>query len=95
VQVTYRGVDATGNVLAANITVDLVVEPLLEMDETAVPIDQALGESALSLGLDNFGVAGQGRPNLIWMAWASTRAGTPDIYIQTYGPRYAPLVPGN
>lgn len=95
VQVTYRGVDATGNVLAANITVDLVVEPLLEMDETAVPIDQALGESALSLGLDNFGAVGQGRPNLIWMAWASTRAGTPDIYIQTYGPRYAPLVPGN
>lgn len=93
--IRYNPIDSsTGAPLAA---VDEIhtVSWVNEMNETLVPIEQAVNESGLFAFPDPFDAAAFQRPNLVWMFWSSTRGGAPDIYFQTVAPRFAPQVRGN
>lgn len=96
VRVTYTGVDANGNPLPP-IVYEAVVDPLFEINEEAVPIEQAGNESGMSLALDPLSSAFNRvdfrRPPLYWMFWTSTRAGAPDVFFQTVAPRFTPKTP--
>ncbi len=93
VSIAFQGATEDGvpvNVPAATYTVGLVPE----QEEFPVPIAQPVNESSPFLSLDPFdpaGAIGSRRPGLIWMVWTSTRAGVPDIYLQTLAPRFAPI----
>jgi hypothetical protein len=75
-------------------TVGLIDESV----ESVVPIEQAVNESGLSMFLDPFDPNSSDvrlrRPTMLWMVWSSTRAGSPDLYLQTYAPRLAPAGSG-
>lgn len=95
VNVSYTSVDETtgapGPILAADYTVALIGERA----EAPVPIEQAVNETQLFSFLDMVEPsalsASQRRPGLIWMVFTSTRAGGPDVYIQTIAPRLTPV----
>ncbi|CAN5690056.1 hypothetical protein BH11ARM2_BH11ARM2_10130 [soil metagenome] len=66
-----------------------------ETREAQIPIEQAVNETGLTLTLDPFdpistSVADR-RPSLMWLFWTSTRAGSPDLFFQSYAPRIAPI----
>lgn len=97
ITVTYRGVDESGAPYPNPIQVQSTVGLLGETAEAAIPIEQASNETAVSLALDPqnnpFNRFDYRRPGLIWMFWTSTRAGAPDLYMQTIAPRFTPLPP--
>jgi hypothetical protein len=102
VSITFTGVNtATGGyynpitVSGANVTW------IGEEGESPVLIDNAVNEANLCTFLDPFTFSGTGqlgppmtpgRPALFWMFYTSTRAGSPDIFMQTIAPRFAPFV---
>jgi hypothetical protein len=102
VTVTFNGVDqSTGQPtgIGGNANTPFVIQArvslVTEMDETPVPIEQAVNESNMYAFPDPFDNPAFPRPNLVWMFWSSTRGGSPDLYFQTVAPRFAPQVSGN
>lgn len=99
ITINYRGVDENGVPYPNPIQFQATVGLLAEMAETAVPIEQAANETAVSLALDPqnnpFNRFDYRRPGLIWMFWTSTRSGAPDLYFQTLAPRFTPLPPNH
>jgi hypothetical protein len=93
VTITYTGTNAAnGAPQTAPTTLSSPVSMVLEQGEAPILIDQAVNESNLSAFLDPFDYANSGRPSLFWLFYTSTRAGAPDIYMQTIAPRFAPFV---
>lgn len=95
--ITFTGVDpATGVADAVQSSINLPVTLIVEREESPIPIEQASNETNVAAFLDPFdGQAPiQRRPGLIWLFWASTRAGNPDIYFQTIAPRFTPVIGG-
>lgn len=96
VTVTYTGVDGNGNQLPAQ-AVTAVVSLITERNEEALPIEQVGNESDVFIAREPIGdawnAAGYRRPNLYWLMWTSTRAGTQDVFFQTIAPRFAPQPP--
>jgi hypothetical protein len=90
VRITYTGLDEAGNVLT-NQQVEAFITLVGERAEEAIPIEQAVNESALSAFLDPFTFANDRRPPLVWLFWTSTRAGNPDLYFQTIAPQWSPV----
>jgi hypothetical protein len=96
VTVTYVPVDeSTGNALpAVQFTANVTMIP--ERAEAPIAIEQAVNESQLFSFIDPIEWTDPShpprdrRPGLIWMVYTSTRAGGPDIYIQTIAPRFTP-----
>lgn len=87
VSVTFTGIDANGQpfaVPAASYTVGLVTERA----EAPLPIEQAVNEGSLTAFLDP--MPGP-RAGLVWVAFSSTRSGSPDLYLQGYAPRFSPV----
>ncbi|MBX3097023.1 MAG: hypothetical protein KF812_09190, partial [Fimbriimonadaceae bacterium] len=99
VRVTYQGVDASGNAIPGTINYEEVVSPVIEQVESPISIDQVGNETSLTLALDPLGGSWNSlvnrRPGLLWMFWASTRSGNPDVYFQTLAPRFSPRPAGN
>lgn len=95
VSITYNGVDegTGGPILVNNPAGGYNVGLIVERSEGAVPINQAVNESAMSPFLDPFDNNPR-RPGLIWMYYVSTRAGEPDLYFQTMAPRFTPTFNG-
>jgi len=104
VRIIYTGVDGNGNtipniVVGNSATTVPTVTLITERTEEAVPIEQAANESDLTMALDPYNIAfnpldpSRRRPPLLWMFWASARAGVPDVYFQTIAPRWAPQPP--
>ncbi len=97
VRITYRGVNENGQPIAAPITYEAKVDPLVELSEEAVPIEQAGNESGLSIAMDPlsapFNRQDFRRPSLYWLFWTSTRTGVPDVFFQTVAPRFTPRPP--
>jgi hypothetical protein len=96
VRITYRGVDENGTVLPQQVY-EAVVNPLVELREEAVPIEQAGNESSMSVALDPLSAAfnrqDYRRPPVYWLFWTSTRTGPADVYFQTIAPRFTPRPP--
>jgi hypothetical protein len=96
VRVTYNGVNENGQSVGS-ITYEAKVDPLVELAEEAVPIEQAGNESGLSLAMDPLSAAFNRqdfrRPSLYWLFWTSTRTGVPDVFFQTVAPRFTPRPP--
>lgn len=104
VQITYDAVDENGNYIG-QVTDGLVDYPMTvrlmtELDEQALPIEQVGNESALSIALDplngtfnNVDPQSGRRPGLLWLFWASSRTGNPDVYFETIAPRFSPRRP--
>ena len=94
VNIAYTGVDqATGQAVAVP-AADYRIGLVTERAEAPVAIEQAVNETQLWTSLDMYDPApstGQFIPKLIWMFWASTRGGTPDLFFQTIAPRFTPL----
>ena len=100
VTVTYTGVDeATGNPIPGLVE-ELPVALIGEQSETPILIEQAVNEDQLFSFIDLVSSPSapsniqDRRPNLVWMVYTSTRAGGPDIYIQTIAPRFTPVATG-
>jgi hypothetical protein len=100
VTIQYTGVDeSTGNpVVEPQFSAGVSLIP--EKTEAPVLIDQAINETNLFTFLDwvtypfsttSPNPAAPPRPALFWMFYTSTRAGVPDIYMQTIAPRFAPI----
>jgi hypothetical protein len=91
VTVTFQAInDATGAPI--NVQNVLRVELITERNEAPVAIEQAVNETQMFSFIDPFddvNAAGR-RPGLIWMFWTSTRAGGPDVYMQTIAPKFTP-----
>ncbi len=90
VSITYDGVDESGKLVQGiRYTANVTLVP--EMTENAMPIGKPSNETSVSLALDPlngpFNRADFHRPGLIWMFWASTRYGVPDVFFQTLAPR--------
>jgi hypothetical protein len=99
VTVTYTALLAgPGQGTPTSYTLTAKVGLITESRETVVPIEQAVNESGLSTFLDPFDPNSADvrlrRPSLLWMVWTSTRAGSPDLYMQTYAPRLSPVGSG-
>ncbi len=95
VSITYTAVDeATGGPIGP-IQGEYVVTLIGERAEAPVPIEQAVNETQLFSFLDMVEPAtptpADRRAGLIWMVYTSTRAGGPDVYIQTIAPRFTPV----
>lgn len=76
-----------------------VVSLILESEENLVPIDQPVNESNVTAFIDPFSYPSatnmhRERPLLLWLFYASTRSGGPDIYMQTIAPRLYPATTG-
>lgn len=91
VSVTYIGLDAQGNPEPAPRKVVGVVRWIDETSEATegsqamVPLVGATSESGLFALKDEF------EPK-VWLFWSSTRAGTSDLFFQTFSPRLYPDV---
>jgi hypothetical protein len=96
VRVTYNGVNELGQPIGS-IQFEAKVDPLVELYEEAVPIEQAGNESGLNIALDplsaDFNRQNFRRPSVYWLFWTSTRTGSPDVYFQTVAPRFTPRPP--
>ena len=96
VRVTYNGVDENG-VPTGPIQYEAKVDPLVELREEAVAIEQAGNESGMSISFDPLNGAFNRqdfrRPALYWLFWTSTRSGVPDVFFQTVAPRFTPRPP--
>jgi hypothetical protein len=96
VSITYYSIDkSTGAQVGPFTETNVRVTLISEMDETPVPIEQAVNESNMIAFPDPFDNPAFPRPNLVWMFWSSTRGGSPDLYFQTVAPRFAPQPSGN
>ncbi len=96
VSITYNGVNENGQAIGA-VNYEAKVDPLFELAEEAVPIEQAGNESGLSITMDPLSAAFNRqdfrRPSLYWLFWTSTRTGVPDVFFQTVAPRFTPRPP--
>lgn len=65
-----------------------------ELYETPIRIDQPINEGHATAFIDPFDSAGANtrRPDLFWLLWTSTRAGTSDVYFETISPVLWPVV---
>lgn len=96
VTITYDAIDEVGNFIGSR-QEELVVRLIPEINEQAVPIEQVGNESSLFIALDplnnafnNVNPVNGRRPGLMWLFWASSRTGAPDIYFETIAPRFVP-----
>jgi hypothetical protein len=96
VSITYNGLNENGQAIGS-ITWEAKVDPLFELAEEAVPIEQAGNESGMSIAMDPLSAAFNRqdfrRPSLYWLFWTSTRTGVPDVFFQTVAPRFTPRPP--
>jgi hypothetical protein len=96
VRITYTGVDESGNTVNPP-PFEAKVDPLVELVEEAVPIEQAGNESGMNIAMDPLSSAFNRqdfrRPALYWLFWTSTRTGVPDVFFQTVAPRFTPRPP--
>jgi hypothetical protein len=96
VSITYNGVNENGQPIGS-ITYESKVDPLFELAEEAVPIEQAGNESGMSIAMDplsaSFNRQNFRRPSLYWLFWTSTRTGVPDVFFETVAPRFTPRPP--
>ncbi|MCX7800865.1 MAG: hypothetical protein N2109_11045 [Fimbriimonadales bacterium] len=93
VSIAFQGVTEDGQPIAVPAST-YGVGLIPEQEEFPIPIAQPVNESSPFLSLDPFdpaGAIGTRRPGLIWMVWTSTRAGVPDLYLQTLAPRFSPI----
>lgn len=91
--VRFAGIEeGTGNALTFNVNEDVQAQLINERSEAPILIEQAVNETQLSAFIDPFDnpAASGRRPGLIWMFWTSTRAGGPDVYMQTIAPKLTP-----
>ena len=93
VTITYTGVDEATGAPIGPIQETLTVGLIGERAEAPVPIEQAVNESQIFSFIDPFNSAAvaERRAGLIWMVYTSTRAGGPDVYIQSIAPKFTPL----
>lgn len=95
ITVTYAGVDESGNAYPNLVNYSATCGMIEEYSEFAIPIEQAVNESAVSLALDpmnnTFNQQNFRRPGVMWMLWSSTRSGGSDLYFQTMAPRFDPV----
>jgi hypothetical protein len=91
---TTQDEDSIVTVTYLGSTLPYQVNLITERNETPVPMDQPQQESGLFSVLDPFdpGNVANRRPPLFWMFWSSNRAGSSDIYFQTYAPALYPVV---
>ena len=77
----------------AGLPVPYKIGLLRERDESPVTIEQAVNEGNVAAFLDPFDPAtvGNRRPDLVWLLWNSTRAGTSDVYFETIAPLLWPV----
>lgn len=95
VTISYEAADGgTGADLGPRTVGPINVSLITERPEELVPLDQASNEANVSMFLDPFDYMNPRRPGLIWLFWASTRSGAPDVYMQTIAPRFTPVVTG-
>lgn len=100
VNVSYTAVDGNGATFGPVNLTNLRVALIEEKAEEVVPIEQVGNESDLTVALDPLAAAFNGqspfggrRPNIFWLFWTSTRAGTQDVFFQTIAPKFAPQPP--
>lgn len=63
---------------------------ITELAEAAIPMDQAINESAVSIALDPIlPLPNEFRPSLLWLFWSSSRFGGPDVFMQGYSPKFS------
>ena len=94
VTINYEAADpATGADLGQR-SISASIEMIEERPEELVQLNQATDETNVSMFLDPFDYVNFRRPGLVWMLWSSTRAGAPDIYMQTIAPRFTPVIQG-
>lgn len=96
VTITYTGVDETTGAPIGPIQETLTVGLIGERNEAPVPIEQAVNESQIFSFIDPLNPApvADRRAGLIWMVYTSTRAGGPDVYIQSIAPKFTPVATG-
>ncbi|HTQ09949.1 MAG TPA: hypothetical protein VMI31_07770, partial [Fimbriimonadaceae bacterium] len=92
VDIAYTGITSDTQTLVKFASAPYYVGLNVEKAEAPIPIDQAVDETTLAPFLDPFDMPN--RPGLIWMFYASTRAGATDLYFQTMAPRFTPTVNG-
>lgn len=93
VTITYTGVDEATGAPIGPIAETIRVGLIGERGEAPIPIEQAVNESQIFSFVDPFdppAVAAR-RTGLVWMVFTSTRAGGPDVYIQSIAPRLTPV----
>jgi len=93
VTITYTGVDESTGAPIGPIAETITVGLIGERAEAPVPIEQAVNESQLFSFIDplNPAAVADRRAGLIWMVYTSTRAGGPDVYIQSIAPKFTPV----
>ena len=93
ITVTYLGQDVQGTTVKESMMANVGL--VTEQSEQPVLIDQPVDETNLFAFLDPFTYPGAQnvRPPLVWMFYASTRAGMQDIYMQTIAPNLSPVTP--
>jgi hypothetical protein len=94
VTIQYDAADPSTGAAAGTQTVTASVGMIVERPEELVQLDQATNEANVSMFLDPFDYLNFRRPGLVWLLWSSTRAGSPDIYMQTIAPRFTPVLSG-
>jgi len=94
VTITYEAADPTTGADVGQRTVTAAVQMIQERPEELVQLDQATNEQNLFMFLDPFDYQDFPRPGLVWLLWSSTRAGTPDVYMETIAPRFTPIITG-
>ncbi len=98
VTVRYAAVDQAG-VSVGTVEWRDRVRLVPEFDEQAIPMEEVGNESGLTLGIDplngpfNNTTSNGRRPGLVWLFWGSSRAGAPDVYLQTIAPRFSSRPP--
>jgi hypothetical protein len=95
VTVEFTGVDpATGGPVQVRQFETGAVTWVSERSEEPILMDRPVNEANVASFLDPFDLNDARRPGLVWLFWASTRGGVPDLFFQTIAPRLAPVVKG-
>jgi hypothetical protein len=99
VTITHYGVDENGRIIYPDATSNTPsvftttarISLIPERTEAPLPIQTAVNESGLVSFLDPFTYASERRPPMVWLMWASTRNGSPDLYFETVSPNWSPI----
>jgi hypothetical protein len=97
VSIAFTGVDPANGQPFTIASTSYRIGLVTERAETQIAIEQAINEGSLSAYLDPFEsitATTRRRPGVVWLIYASTRAGSPDVYLQSIAPRFTPVPAG-